>query len=67
MLKHPLYDAAAELMHTHLIDTTPEGLNNELNLLRRDLFDNLLYHVIAIRVLDTSYDVRLDFFNDFIY
>ena len=54
-------------MHTHLIDTTPEGLNYELNLLRRDLFDNLLYYVIPIRVLDTPYDVRLDFFNDFIY
>ena len=32
VLEHTLDDTAAELMHTHFIDTGAEGIDNELDL-----------------------------------
>jgi len=59
MLKHSLYDSASILMYTHLIYSTFECIYNKLYFLALNLFNNLLYHMIAIRIFNTIIYLRL--------
>ena len=66
VLKHPLNDAASELMHTHLIHSPSECFHNKLHLLRGYLLDNLLNNVITICVLNATDYIRFDFLNNLV-
>ena len=66
VLKHTLYDTATELMDRHLIDTGFKGVNDELDFIWRDLLDDFLDDMVAVRVFDATDDVRFDFLYNFV-
>jgi hypothetical protein len=57
MLQHPLYDSAAILMDTHLIDSVLERIYYELNLWTLYLLYYLLNDMVAILILHTIVDL----------
>ena len=64
MLKHALNYSATELVHTHFIDASFERINNELDLFRMNLLNDLLDNVVTVGIFNAVDYLWLDFFHD---
>jgi hypothetical protein len=53
VLQHTLNDPASKLVIAHVKDFILEGVHNELDLIRRYLFDYFLHNVIPVRIFHT--------------